>query len=90
MEENRIMRYRKKPVVIEAIKFHNTVDGKIIKECIDFCGGDAYLDINGTLAIETLEGTINASDGDMIIRGIAGEYYPCKPGIFEQTYERID
>lgn len=42
------------------------------------------------IAIDTLEGTIHASDGDWIIRGVAGEFYPCKPDIFERIYEPVD
>jgi hypothetical protein len=42
------------------------------------------------LNIDTLEGTMRASPGDWIIRGVAGELYPCKPGIFAQTYEAVD
>lgn len=61
------MKYRKKPVVIEAIQF------------ID----------NPYMYIETLEGTMKASVGDYIIKGVNGEFYPCKPDIFEKTYEEV-
>lgn len=60
------MKYRKKPVVIEAYKTDKELD------------------------IETLEGTMHASVGDYIITGVRGEKYPCKPDIFEQTYEPAD
>jgi hypothetical protein len=60
------MRYRKKPVVIEAYQTDKELD------------------------IETLEGTMHASVGDYIITGVRGEQYPCKPDIFEQTYEPAD
>ena len=60
------MRYRKKPVVIEAFQTDKELD------------------------IETLEGTMHASVGDYIITGVRGEQYPCKPDIFEQTYEPAD
>ena len=60
------MRYRKKPVVIEAYQTDKELD------------------------IETLEGTMHASVGDYIITGVRGEKYPCKPDIFEQTYEPAD
>lgn len=60
------MKYRKKPVVIEAYQTDKELD------------------------IETLEGTMHASVGDYIITGVRGEKYPCKPDIFEQTYEPAD
>lgn len=60
------MKYRKKPVVIEAYQTDKELD------------------------IETLEGTMHASVGDYIITGVRGEQYPCKPDIFEQTYEPAD
>ena len=60
------MKYRKKPVVIEAYQTDKELD------------------------IETLEGTMHASVGDYIITGVRGEQYPCKPDIFEQTYEPVE
>ena len=54
-----------------------------------FCGGAASI-INGWLRILTLEGTCLAMAGDYIIRGVKGEYYPCKPDIFEVTYEEVE
>lgn len=86
------MKYRKKPVIIEAIQFEDTSD-RII-EIHEFMGGDTirvnYEDKdNPYLKIETLEGTMKASVGDYIIKGVNGEFYPCKPDIFEKTYERV-
>lgn len=82
--------YRKKPVVIQAIQFFDQPEELInIQEFM----GDIdltidYKDINDPkLKIETLEGVMNASLGDWIIKGINGEFYPCKPDIFERTYE---
>lgn len=85
------MKYRKKPVIIEAIQFEDNSD-RII-EIHEFMGGDTirvnYEDKdNPYLKIETLEGTMKASVGDYIIKGVNGEFYPCKPDIFEKTYER--
>ena len=85
------MRYRKKPVVIEAVQY----DGNF--RCLDiFSINDVGKFIIGTddagnpcLKIPTLEGVMIASKGDYIIRGIKGEYYPCKPDIFEMTYEEV-
>ena len=86
------MKYRKKPVIIEAIQFEDNSD-RII-EIHEFMGGDTirvnYEDKdNPYLKIETLEGIMKASVGDYIIKGVNGEFYPCKPDIFEKTYERM-
>lgn len=86
------MKYRKKPVIIEAIQFEDNSD-RII-EIHEFMGGDTirvnYEDKdNPYLKIETLEGTMKASVGDYIIKGVNGEFYPCKPDIFEKTYEGV-
>lgn len=87
------MKYRKKPVIIEAIQFEDNSD-RII-EIHEFMGGDTirvnYEDKdNPYLKIETLEGTMKASVGDYIIKGVNGEFYPCKPDIFEKTYEPVE
>lgn len=85
------MRFRKLPVEIEAVQF----TGENWNELTTFFGtksGDrsgvwqSHVD---TLRIKTLEGIMVASKGDWIIRGIAGECYPCKPDIFAKTYEAI-
>ena len=86
------MKYRKKPVIIEAIQFIDNAD-RII-EIQEFLGGDTmrinYEDkYNPYIKIETLEGTMKASVGDYIIKGVNGEFYPCKPDIFEKTYEEV-
>ncbi len=80
------MKFRKKPVVIEAIQWNGTEAS--FADIGEFMGGHyPYLDKDKLLII-TLEGTHFASIGDWIIKGIKGEFYPCKPDIFEQTYER--
>ena len=80
------MKYRKKPVEIEAIKW----TGDNLNEILEFCGvKKAEMDIKGTLIIHTLEGDHIARKGDMIIKGVAGEFYPCKPDIFEATYYEV-
>lgn len=97
------MKYRKKPVEIDAIKFEYTDSGLLkLKE---FCGKyllnygkNRHPDSIGWAEIGTLEDGVEgspksehiASDGDYIIRGVAGEFYPCKPHIFEQTYEKVE
>lgn len=93
-------RYRKKPVVIEAIHW----DGQNVAEILDLLGDemlpeapdDPYVTPGlghspafGTLDIPTLEGTMTANPGDWIIKGVQGELYPCKPDIFEATYEEV-
>jgi len=77
------MKYRKKPVEIDAIRW--TGDNKL--EIFDFCNM-SYIN-DQELRIQTLEGSMIASVGDYIIKGVMGEFYPCKPDIFEMTYEKI-
>jgi hypothetical protein len=90
--------YRKKPVIIEAIQYNNLNREEIEK----FVGKKlhqeletetAYLADKGSpkfsLIIETLEGNHKAMLNDYIIKGIKGEFYPCKPDIFEATYEKV-
>lgn len=77
-------KYRKIPVEIEAIKW----DGTNVDEIKEFTNGDSYV-FNNCLFIRTLEGTMNANQGDYIIRGVKGEFYPCKPDIFKKTYEEV-
>jgi hypothetical protein len=86
------MKYRKKPVEIEAIQFFDQPEELINIQ--EFMGNVDitvdYKDFNDPkLKIETLEGVMNSSLGDYIIKGIKGEFYPCKPDIFELTYEQI-
>jgi len=77
-------RFRKKPVVIEAIRW----DGDWVAVC-ELAHGDPDIvrTPDGLLLIATSEGEMRARAGDWIIRGVKGEYYPCKPDIFEATYE---
>ncbi|MBL4886786.1 MAG: hypothetical protein JKY95_19955 [Planctomycetaceae bacterium] len=80
------MKYRKKPVVIDAIEW----TGENIKEICDFMSWkNVSHDERHGLKIHTLEGEHHALVGDMIIKGVAGEFYPCKPDIFAQTYEAV-
>jgi len=78
--------YRKKPVVIEAIKLSNDN----VDEVLRFCSNSYIGGMGNNLIIETLEGSMVANFGDYIIKGIKGEFYPCKPDIFESTYEKIN
>lgn len=91
------MRYRKKPVVIEAVQW----DGLNLDEIKGFAGDSLEYEIldaahkvgaappHVDMVIRTLEGDHRASVGDYIIRGVNGEFYPCKPDIFEKTYEAV-
>lgn len=80
--------FRKKPVTIEARQF--LIPG-VNRELADWCGGDLGTDAMGPLIeIETLEGQMLARPGDWIIRGVKGEFYPCKPDIFAATYEAAE
>lgn len=84
------MKYKKKPLIIEAIQFKDTAER--IRELSEFMGGVHvnYKDKNNPyIPIETLEGTMRASVDDYIIKGVNGELYPCKPDIFEKTYEKV-
>lgn len=86
------MQFRKKPVVIEAMQWHVSNH----EEIKAFLGDDytAVLSKHSSkpahISIRTLEGNIYAAPGDWIIRGIAGEHYPCKPDIFAETYEPVE
>ena len=78
------MKFRKKPVVIEAVQWI----GSNPSEILEFCQGSASYDRNySEMVIYTLEGKHIASMGDWIIRGVKGEHYHCKPDIFDATYD---
>ena len=91
------MKYRKKPVEIEAVQW----TGLNLEEIKAFVGKSLIYDIINTarevgkgrlrvfMKIKTLEGDMIASEGDYIIKGISGEFYPCKPDIFKATYEEV-
>lgn len=89
------MKYRKLPVEIEAFQY----DGDLMNRHGQYyvpnwavhanITGTLYFE-DGELFIETLEGNHHASVGDYIIKGVKGELYPCKPDIFEKTYERVE
>jgi hypothetical protein len=84
------MRFRKKPVVVEAECLDGTKEGcKRVHDFLGWVHNDAG-NCPGPLEIETLEGSMMANIGDWIIRGVNGEFYPCKPDIFEKTYEKAD
>ena len=85
-------KYRKKPIVIEAVQFEAQNRYKAWPLCVK-----AWPDKDGLQPrdmswgyIDTLEGRMHVMNGDWIITGVAGENYPCKPAIFEQTYELVE
>ena len=78
-------KYRKKPVVIEAVQY-GPYSAPTVELAMFLEGSGAILTKDG-IVIPTLEGDHLARVGDWIIKGVAGEFYPCKPDIFEQTYE---
>ena len=93
------MKYRKKPVVVEAVQWTgenhremwNFLTGKV-DEYIQLTGDNFYINHNcvrGGLVIKTLEGDMSAHIGDYIIKGIKGEFYPCRKEVFEETYEGV-
>lgn len=79
------MKYKKKPVVVEAIEF----DGDNFYEVEQFVKGNVFYDFLERLYIGTLEGEMLVREGDFIIKGVEGEFYPCKPNVFHKTYEEI-
>ena len=85
------MIYKNKLSTVEAIQFIDNAER--LTEISDFVGEGLSIDYsqpdNPTLKIQTLEGVMTASVGDFIIKGVKGEFYPCKPDIFEQTYEEV-
>ena len=83
-------KYRKKPVVIEAVQFNGLDKNKFeICEFMRETAREILFNDDDTLSIRTLEGDMLASAGDFIIRGVSDEFYPCKPDIFEMTYEKV-
>ena len=82
-----IKNYIKKPVIIEALQW----TGGNCDEIIDFMGMQNIVEIlNNNLIIRTLEGNMTASKNDYIIKGVHGEFYPCKPDIFLETYDMVE
>lgn len=86
----RDMKFRKKPVVVDAVQWvgSNTVEiSQFMDNPLDNISSPPF---TGTLIIKTLEGDMRASKGDWIIKGVNGEFYPCKPDIFNKTYEKVE
>lgn len=81
-------KYRKKPVVIEAMQLIPG-DQNNLELVRQWCGGNVKWG-DRRISIRTLEGTMYAEPGDFVICGVKGEFYPCKPDIFEATYEKAE
>jgi hypothetical protein len=96
------VKFRKKPVEIEARQFDGSAasgaeivawaaqEGALVEWYRHLMDGDLVAHPDPYLRIVTLEGAMSGSVGDWIIRGVQGEFYPCKPDIFEATYERVE
>ena len=100
------MKYRKKPVVIDAVQWNGTNHREMFNFLTNGNCPEEYMTSNfpivsdnfcidkwkvpGGLVIKTLEGEHLANIGDYIIRGVCGEFYPCKPDIFRKTYEEVE
>lgn len=82
------MKFRKKPIEIEAIRVADLLDGAV-SDRPDWAQGGQILVRKDAVEIVTLEGTMRGDRGDWIIRGVQGELYPCKPDIFDATYEAV-
>ena len=80
-----VKRYKTKPCEIEAMQW----TGRNDKEILDFVKNKHFVSFDGDLYLITLEGEMKASIGDYIIRGLRGEFYPCKPDVFVKKYEEI-
>ena len=80
------MKAKNKPVTIDAIYY----TGNNVDNVIEFCEGNAVKNEDGTLTIHTLEGDHKAIVTDYIIKGVNGEFYPCKEDIFEKTYDIVE
>ena len=93
------MKFRKRPVVVEAFRWRGERYGEPdqyrddwpewLLEAVENCEAAYTFDCGRQLLIRTPEGETSASPGDWIIRGVQGELYPCKPDIFEETYEAV-
>lgn len=80
-----IKKYITKPVVIEALQYNGNLD------IVHFLEGNYFIDAKSKqLYITTLEGNMKADIGDYIIKGLRGEFYPCKPDVFEKKYEEVE
>lgn len=88
-------RYRKKPVIVDAIQWTGENTDEVLQQCNGCATYEPMVSGNNLIVIDTLESDDDhstrhaASVGDFIIKGVQGEFYPCKPDIFDQTYEEV-
>lgn len=82
-------KFRKKPVIIDAVQLTSENDEAILA-FVQETGCPFEMVGDHEMVIHTLEGDMHASKGDYVIQGVQGEFYPCKPDIFEATYEAVD
>lgn len=85
--------FRTRPVIKEAIQWrYSSIEPteNNFDEILEFCGDAIELQTFFGLYVKTLEGKMHVSNGDWIIKGLKGEFYPCKPDIFEKTYEAVE
>jgi hypothetical protein len=86
-------RYRKRPVEVEAMRYDGSeASSSAIRLWVDATDPgrvEGFFDGEYVLVVHTLEGEMRAAPGWWIIRGVAGEFYPCKPGLFEESYEEV-
>jgi hypothetical protein len=86
-------KFRKKPVVVEAIRYlgqENCAEVHKFLGYTHYANGCLPTIMAPSIGIATLEGEMRANPGDWIIKGVKGEFYPCKPDIFEATYEEVE
>lgn len=80
-----VRKYVKKPIMVEAVHWL----GNNVTTVMIFCGDKAVINPDHTLTVHTLEGDMIGSVGDYIIKGVDGEFYPCKHDIFKKTYDEV-
>lgn len=88
-------KFKKKPVVIEALQYNGDVYSDIgiflpLNRNIGVVSDSPFYVRENELYIKTLEGHMHVNKGDWVIKGVHGEYYPCKPDIFDKTYEKVE
>lgn len=85
------MKYQKKPVIVEAVQYTGTNESaREIERFVNDYSTLNYDEVANKYYVKTLEGQLYVDIGDYIIKGIKGEFYPCKPDIFKETYERVE
>lgn len=84
------MKFVKKKVVIEAVHWNGIEVSETPKWILEALNSEVLVHFGDKIQVRTLEGVMTASPGDYIIKGVDGELYPCKPDIFEKTYEKVE